>query len=71
MNNPDKVVFWKTWINNHFALRASPLSTVVLKFKTNIIVKFNENTKQLDKGAEFKLTINYRECQSGEYFDKK
>ena len=60
-----------TWINNHLQISATPLSQVTIVFDTNIIKRFNQKTKLFVTGATFKLIINFRECQVGEYYDKE
>jgi len=52
-------------------ISASPLSQVVIEFEANIIKRFNKESKLFVDGATFRLVINFRECQVGEYYDKK
>jgi len=60
----------KTWLNNNLQIKASPLSQTVIEFKTNITKYFDNKNNNFITGSTFKLIINFRECQSGEYYNK-
>jgi len=68
--DPNRMIHGKTWINKHLKIRASPSSQATITFKTSITKYFDTVTKQFVSGSTFNLTINFRGCQSGEYFDK-
>ena len=65
------ITLGKTWINDNLEIKASPLSSVILIFKTKIIRRFDIVQRKVVKNRIFNLTINFRKCQSGEYYNKK
>lgn len=60
-----------SWINRNLQITGCPLSQVIIELKTPIIKYYNQTTRQLMIGSSFKLVINFRECQIGEYYDKE
>ena len=60
-----------TWLNSNFKIQATPLSQAIIEFEIDIVKRFDTNNDKFVDGTTFKLIINFRECRSGEYYDKQ